>query len=172
MSSEHLTETSGAMGVRSTGLAERLILPIFAATIFLGAFLLFSVQPMVAKMILPLLGGSPSVWNTAMVFFQAALLAGYAYAHLSVRWLGLRRQSLLHLGVLALAFLAWPVGLPEGWTPPRAATAMQRTPTSSIAPATSARSWPCCPIPSWSSRCSGCSTRAGPGPGVTSGSSL
>ena len=118
MSSEHLTDTSGAMGVGSTGLAERLTLPIFAATIFLGAFLLFSVQPMIAKMVLPLLGGSPSVWNTAMVFFQAALLAGYAYAHFSVRWLGLRRQSLLHLGVLLLAFLVWPVGLPEGWTPP------------------------------------------------------
>jgi hypothetical protein len=118
MSSEHLTETPGVMGVGSLGLAERLTLPIFAATIFLGAFLLFSVQPMIAKMVLPLLGGSPSVWNTAMVFFQAALLAGYAYAHFSVRWLGLRRQSLLHLGVLALAFLAWPVELPEGWIPP------------------------------------------------------
>ena len=95
MSSEHLTEASGAVGVGSLGLAERLTLPIFAVTIFLGAFLLFSVQPMIAKMVLPLLGGSPSVWNTAMVFFQAALLAGYAYAHFGVRWLGLRRQSLL-----------------------------------------------------------------------------
>ena len=118
MSSDHVTETSGSLGAGSAGLAERLTLPIFAATIFLGAFLLFSVQPMIAKMVLPLLGGSPSVWNTAMVFFQAALLAGYAYAHFSVRWLGLRRQSLLHLGVLALAFLVWPVALPEGWIPP------------------------------------------------------
>ncbi len=118
MSSEHLTEASGATGVGSIGLAERLTLPVFAATIFLGAFLLFSVQPMIAKMVLPLLGGSPSVWNTAMVFFQAALLAGYAYAHFGVRWLGLRRQSLLHLGVLALAFLVWPVALPDGWVPP------------------------------------------------------
>ncbi len=118
MSSDQVTESSGALGAGTAGLAERLTLPIFAATIFLGAFLLFSVQPMIAKMVLPLLGGSPSVWNTAMVFFQAALLAGYAYAHFSVRWLGLRRQSLLHLGVLALAFLAWPVALPEGWIPP------------------------------------------------------
>ena len=118
MSSDQVTETPGSFGAGSAGLAERLTLPIFAATIFLGAFLLFSVQPMIAKMVLPLLGGSPSVWNTAMVFFQAALLAGYAYAHFSVRWLGLRRQSLLHLGVLALAFLAWPVALPEGWIPP------------------------------------------------------
>ncbi len=118
MSSDQVTESSGALGAGTAGLAERLTLPIFAATIFLGAFLLFSVQPMIAKMVLPLLGGSPSVWNTAMVFFQAVLLAGYAYAHFSVRLLGLRRQSLLHLGVLALAFLAWPVALPEGWVPP------------------------------------------------------
>ena len=115
MSSDQATETPGVFG---PGLAERLTLPIFAATIFLGAFLLFSVQPMIAKMVLPLLGGSPSVWNTAMMFFQAVLLAGYAYAHFSVRWLGLRRQGLLHLGILALAFLAWPVALPEGWVPP------------------------------------------------------
>jgi hypothetical protein len=59
-------------------------------------------QPMVGKMILPLLGGTPAVWSTCMVFFQTALLAGYAYAHASTAWLGPRRQALLHLGVLAL----------------------------------------------------------------------
>jgi hypothetical protein len=54
------------------------MLPLFATTIFLSAFLLFGVQPMFTKMVLPILGGSPSVWSVAMVFFQALLLAGYA----------------------------------------------------------------------------------------------
>ena len=66
----------------------------------LGATLLFVVQPMIAKMVLPLLGGSPSVWNTCMVFFQAALLAGYAYAHATSAWLRPRRQALLHVGLM------------------------------------------------------------------------
>ena len=56
-------------------------LPIFAVTLFVSAFMLFLVQPMIGKMILPALGGTPQVWNTCMVFFQAALLAGYAYTH-------------------------------------------------------------------------------------------
>ena len=58
---------------------------IFASAIFLSAFLLFWVQPLFSKMVLPLLGGSPSVWNTAMMFFQLMLLAGYGYAHLLTR---------------------------------------------------------------------------------------
>jgi hypothetical protein len=62
-----------------------LILPLYAGTLFLSAFLLFSVQPMFTKMVLPRLGGSPAVWNTAMVFFQATLLGGYLYAHLATR---------------------------------------------------------------------------------------
>jgi len=61
------------------------ILYVLAAA--LGAALLFLVQPMIAKMALPALGGSPAVWNTSLVFFQAALLAGYAYAHAATRWL-------------------------------------------------------------------------------------
>ena len=60
----------------------------FATTLLLSAALLFVVEPMFAKMVLRLLGGSPSVWNTCLVFYQAALLAGYVYAHLSVKWLG------------------------------------------------------------------------------------
>ena len=73
---------------------------VFAGTLFLSAALLFCVQPMIARMLLPLLGGAPSVWNACMVFFQALLLAGYLYAHASLRWLGERRQSLLHLALL------------------------------------------------------------------------
>jgi SAM-dependent methyltransferase len=90
----------------------------FAATMFLSAFLLFSVEPMVAKMILPLLGGTAAVWNTCLVFFQAVLLAGYVYAHESARLLSLRRQMVLHLSVLLLALVVLPLQLPAAWAPP------------------------------------------------------
>jgi hypothetical protein len=92
---------------------------LFSLTLFLSAFLLFLVQPMVGKMVLPLLGGTPAVWNTCMVFFQAALLAGYAYAHAGPLWLGLRAHAALHLGLLALALLMLPLALPPGLDPPR-----------------------------------------------------
>ena len=59
----------------------KLLVPVFSLTLFLSAFLLFGVQPLFSKMVLPYLGGSPMVWNTAMVFFQAMLLAGYGYAY-------------------------------------------------------------------------------------------
>ncbi|MFU8804399.1 MAG: hypothetical protein ACNA8W_11360, partial [Bradymonadaceae bacterium] len=65
---------------------------LFALTLFVSSSLLFLVQPMVAKMLLPVLGGSPAVWNTCMVFFQAVLLLGYLYAHATTTWLGSRRQ--------------------------------------------------------------------------------
>jgi len=94
------------------------MLPLYTLTMGLSALLMFWVQPLYARLTLPLLGGAPAVWITAMLFFQAALLAGYLYAHLSVRWLGLKRQSLLHGGLLLLAFVALPVALPEGWAPP------------------------------------------------------
>ena len=68
-------------------------------------------QPMVGKMILPLLGGTPAVWSTCMVFFQAALLGGYAYAHASTAWLRLSRQVILHLVVLALPFVVLPLAV-------------------------------------------------------------
>ena len=91
----------------------------FATTLLLSATLLFVVEPMFAKMVLPMLGGSPSVWNTCLVFYQAALLAGYVYAHLSVRWLGVRRQAVLHLLLLCLPWLVLPIGVASGWAPPR-----------------------------------------------------
>jgi spermidine synthase len=78
---------------------------VFTATLFGSAFLLFLVEPMIAKMVLPLLGGSPSVWNTCVVFFQAMLLAGYAWAHGTTGRLGARRQSVLQVA-LAIAPLA------------------------------------------------------------------
>ncbi len=91
---------------------------LFTLTMFLSALLLFSVQPMFAKMVLPLLGGTPAVWNTCLVFFQVALLAGYGYAHLSTRHLGLRRQPRWHLAILLLPLIALPIRLPVHWTPP------------------------------------------------------
>ena len=91
---------------------------IFAATILLSAALMFIVEPMFAKMVLPLLGGSPSVWNTCLVFYQTALMAGYLYAHFSLKWLGPRRQAVLHVVLLCVPWISLPIGVAHGWTPP------------------------------------------------------
>jgi hypothetical protein len=91
----------------------------FVATIFTGSFLLFLVQPMIARMALPRLGGAPSVWNSAMLVYQALLLAGYAYAH----WLGRLtpfRQGAVHLALLVLAAITLPIGLMATVPPPDA----------------------------------------------------
>ncbi len=90
----------------------------FAGTMLLGAFLVFSIQPMFARMALPLLGGAPAVWNTAMVFFQSALLAGYGYAHCLSRTFGPRGQIASHLALLAIACLCLPVAIGADWHPP------------------------------------------------------
>src|SRR4051794_30627890 len=83
------------------------MLAVFAFTLFLSACLLFIIEPMVGKMMLPLMGGTPAVWNTCMVFFQAVLLAGYGYAHAAIKWLGPRGQARLHLAVIALPFVSF-----------------------------------------------------------------
>ena len=83
---------------------------LFVLVIFAGSFLLFLVQPLVARMALPRLGGAPNVWNSAMLVFQALLLGGYAYAHALTR-LPLRRQALIHLSLLAAAAALLPIGL-------------------------------------------------------------
>src|SRR5205085_2781648 len=88
---------------------------LFAVTIFISSALLFSIQPMVAKMLLPLLGGTPAVWNTCMLFCQAALLCGYAYALLVSRW-SLKRQRFAQLALLCLAFVSLPIGLSTSWS--------------------------------------------------------
>lgn len=90
----------------------------YTVTLFFSALLLFVVEPLTAKAVLPLLGGTPAVWNTCMLFYQTALLAGYVYAHVSVTRLGARRQAVLHCLLLALVLLALPIGLPPGITPP------------------------------------------------------
>lgn len=86
---------------------------LFAATLLLNALLLFLVQPMIARMLLPYLGGAPSVWNTCMVFFQTLLLAGYAYSHFITQRLGVKAQTALHLSLLALAAAVLPLEISE-----------------------------------------------------------
>lgn len=98
----------------------------FAATILLGAFLLFQVQPLFSKMILPWFGGSPAVWTTCLLFFQTVLLAGYAYAHGLVHVRGVSRQGLVHLTLAALALLLLPITPVESWQPPDGKNAVWR----------------------------------------------
>jgi MFS family permease len=90
---------------------------LFALTIFASAFLLFLVQPIIAKQILPWFGGSAAVWTTCLVFFQAALLAGYAYADVVVRRIGMRRQMLLHVALLVASVLLLPIVPGTFWKP-------------------------------------------------------
>jgi spermidine synthase len=95
---------------------------LFASTLFLSSALLFLVQPMIAKMVLPMLGGTPAVWNTCMVFFQTTLLFGYLYVHASTRWLAPRKQALLHIALLAVAFAGLPIAVASYQDPPTTGT--------------------------------------------------
>jgi hypothetical protein len=90
---------------------------LFALTLFVSALLLFLVQPLIARMLLPLLGGTPAVWQTCLFFFQGALLAGYGYAHFTGKWLAPRRQALLHLVVLSVAAFTFPLAVSETLLP-------------------------------------------------------
>jgi len=99
--------------VNSTAARASVLAPVFALALFTSAALLFWVQPLVAKMLLPLLGGAPSVWNTCMVFFQSLLLAGYAYALFVSQRLSLRNQAIVHAVLLLVAGLVLPFGLSE-----------------------------------------------------------
>ncbi|SLN69985.1 Spermidine synthase [Roseovarius litorisediminis] len=92
------------------------ILPvIFIATIFLSASLLFFVQPLFTKIVLPQIGGSPAIWTTAMLFFQTVLIGGYLYAHLLTRHVPVNIQLIVHLAVWALALFFLPLAVPGGW---------------------------------------------------------
>jgi hypothetical protein len=97
---------------------NRLVLIVYTAAIFVSALLLFSVQPLFTKMVLPRLGGSPAVWSVAMVFFQSLLLAGYAYAHYLMqirnRWI----PVVVHLVLLVIALLTLPLSIASGWGEP------------------------------------------------------
>ena len=88
---------------------------LYLLTLFLNAALLFIVEPMVAKMILPLAGGSSTVWNTSVLFFQVSLLAGYLYAHFASAWLGTARHALVHLILVLGALLFLPIAIPSHW---------------------------------------------------------
>src|SRR6267142_3770643 len=91
------------------GVTPATFMPLYAATIFASAFLLFLLQPIVAKQILPWFGGSASVWTTCLVFFQSTLLLGYAYADFSVRRLSPRTQVKLHVALLVISLVALPI---------------------------------------------------------------
>src|SRR5271165_7569303 len=84
---------------------------LFVLAVFVSAALVFTVEPMIAKLVLPVLGGSAAVWNTSLAFFQAALLVGYLYAHALQHLTSLRAQIVAHLAVLGLAALVLPLGV-------------------------------------------------------------
>src|SRR6516165_9238319 len=95
-----------------------LIVPLFAATMFLSGFLLFLVEPMAAKMVLPILGGAPMVWNGCVVFFQFAMLAGYGYAYVASRTLPLRKHVIVQACVLAAPTVVLPFMITPGSVSP------------------------------------------------------
>lgn len=120
---EHALRGGGRAATRteSRGLAapSALVVPLFASTMFLSGFLLFLVEPMAARMVLPILGGVPMVWNGCVVFFQIVMLAGYAYAFGASRWLPLRQHVVLHAAVLAAPAAVLPFMIQAGSvTPP------------------------------------------------------
>jgi SAM-dependent methyltransferase len=94
------------------------VLALFRFAIFTGAFLLFLAQPMAGKLVLPLLGGSPAVWTTSLLFFQWTLLAGYLFAHVTGTLRSVRARVLVPAAVTLAALATLPVQLPNGWTPP------------------------------------------------------
>jgi hypothetical protein len=97
---------------------NRLVLAVYTSAIFVSALLLFSVQPLFTKMVLPRLGGSPAVWSVAMVFFQSLLLAGYSYAHFLMQVRNRAIPVAVHLVLLVLALLSLPLSIAGGWGEP------------------------------------------------------
>jgi hypothetical protein len=101
----------------SNNTGSRSLAIVYATTIFTSAFLLFQVQPLIGKYILPWFGGSPAVWTTCMLVFQVLLFGGYAYAHLTTRYLQPRHQGYLHVALLVLALLTLPITPDPSWKP-------------------------------------------------------
>ena len=112
MPSDTTSQTSGARNA--------LVLTVYTAAIFTSALLLFSVQPLFTKMVLPRLGGSPAVWSVAMVFFQSLLLGGYAYAHYLMTLKSRAAPVVIHLVLLVVAMLTLPLSIASGWGEPPA----------------------------------------------------
>jgi hypothetical protein len=110
--------TASSAADRPTASRNRLVLVVYTAAIFVSALLLFSVQPLFTKMVLPRLGGSPAVWSVAMVFFQSLLLAGYAYAHLLMQIRNRAIPIAVHLVLLLIALLTLPLSIASGFGEP------------------------------------------------------
>ena len=111
--------TASDISVRSAaGRSSRVRVLVFSLASFVSAALLFCVEPMFSKMVLPVLGGSAAVWSVAMVVFQGLLLAGYVYAHLLTRYLSVPRAALIHVCALALAALSLPIAIAAGFAVP------------------------------------------------------
>jgi hypothetical protein len=157
-------EPSAAHGAASR---NRLLLLVYTAAIFVSALLLFSVQPLFTKMVLPRLGGSPAVWSVAMVFFQSLLLAGYAYAHYLMRLNNRRIAVTAHLVLLLVALFTLPLSIAASWgDPPTSGYALwllglfaASIRIFSMPLPISAASWRFCPIRCCLSRCSRCGRR-------------
>ncbi|HKO71858.1 MAG TPA: class I SAM-dependent methyltransferase [Bradyrhizobium sp.] len=109
---------SPAVADQPASTRNRLVLIVYTAAIFVSALLLFSVQPLFTKMVLPRLGGSPAVWSVAMVFFQSLLLAGYGYAHYLIRIRSRIVMTGAHLVLLVIALLSLPLSIASGWGEP------------------------------------------------------
>jgi len=115
-STSKATPAAAAVQEKASRLSQLLV--VFTAAIFLSAALLFAVQPMFTKLVLPRLGGAPGVWSVAMVFFQATLLAGYGYAHLLTRYAPGRRSVIIHLVLMAIACFWLPLSIAASWGRP------------------------------------------------------
>src|SRR5712664_3574182 len=118
-----IADQSASQTTQGATSGRALLLATFTAAITLSAALLFMVQPMFTKMVLPRFGGAPSVWSVAIVYFQTALLAGYAYAHVLTRYALTRYNSsrssvVIHLVVMIAACLALPLSIAAGWGQP------------------------------------------------------
>jgi hypothetical protein len=112
------SKLSANEAVQTVASSHNFLLATFVAAIFVSAVLLFAVQPMFTKMVVPRLGGAAAVWSVAIVFFQTTLLAGYAYAHLLTRCAPGRASVIIHLAVMVVACLALPLHIAAGWGRP------------------------------------------------------
>ena len=95
------------------------VVVLFSGMLLVSAALVFLIQPMIARFLLPLAGGTPAVWNVSLMFFQLSLLGAYLYAHVAIRRLGVRRQALVHLALMAIPLMVLPIGVPAGSGPPQ-----------------------------------------------------
>src|SRR6185312_12933596 len=112
-----MSANSSALAARPAFLKNNLFAILCAVTVSLSAFLLFLLEPLFAKLILPWFGGSAAVWATCLVFFQSALLLGYLYADIVARRLAPRQQSFLHIGLLAAGLAFLPITAHASWRP-------------------------------------------------------